>query len=182
MRSGKDAGSAVSSMRAKRAFSIVAAFACAGALTLGAASCGGRGSGGSPSVAQAERTGVVVEALSKGDGVTRAGICEQAGALTGGRAVPPEWYAEEVFDIGRETDVVALPDWSVAGFVSGAEPAAELERVAGLLSERGWTGFEGGGLSVATFYKEGGTCSWALVLCSRAGDTTSVVIQVQRST
>ncbi|WP_165056994.1 hypothetical protein [Adlercreutzia sp. ZJ176] len=93
----------------------------------------------------------------------------------------PRWFADELFPLADEEDVMASDGWTVVGFSMGCGAQEALEDVAARLREHGWQGYESGVAGVATFEKEEGTCRWAMVSCAQMPAGTSVVVRVQRA-
>lgn len=173
---------AVQRRRLMRASCAVAALAglllCAVALSHALAAGGGVGAAGGSSLAEASATGAVH-------------VRDLAGRVLGGEGVlsgeleakdeAPGWFADELFSLAGEEGVMASGDWTVVGFSADCGAQEALEDVAARLQARGWVGYESGAPGIATFSKEGGTCSWAMVSCAQMPEGTSVVVRVQRA-
>ena len=94
--------------------------------------------------------------------------------------VPP-WFEQEVVPLGMVGDGVATQDWAVVGFSAEGSVSEALEDVCLQLTSRGWTGYASGEDGLATFTKEGGVCSWAMVSCVANPDGVGVVMQIRHA-
>lgn len=88
----------------------------------------------------------------------------------------PAWFAEEVIDVAERDELRANGDWSVVSFTD-KEGIFESSVIRDL-EEKGWAVVFSGQEGVWTGVKEGGRCSWLALSCTKVGDTTCVVLQV----
>lgn len=146
-------------------------------------------SGGSAGSASGERGEPHVPSLSyeqalsqvvQGD-IGTVDALERAGFVSIAKAEVPVWFAEELLPAEMLEQGAATQDWSVVRFEDARAPAAALDGIAAVLTEKGWSGYESSAAGAATFVKEGGTCQWAMVSCMEVGGVTSVVITLQRT-
>lgn len=160
--------------RTRRALALVAAAALALAAS---GALAGEGPGGSeePAVGGAAEAGQAVL-----DGAALADALAAQGVASGAEG-PPEWFCEEVLAAEGCQGALAAADWSVVG-LSRQGPADEA--FAGLVRElagRGWSAYESGVANAATLVKEEGEVRWMTMQCVEAGSSTSVVLQLRRS-
>lgn len=87
----------------------------------------------------------------------------------------PMWFQRELGLPAEARDVRA--SGTTVSYVVDAESAWAFERVKALLAARGWTCVPLGGIEGATFLKEAGACTWALVTCTQVGSATNVVFR-----
>lgn len=141
-----------------------------------AASSGERGEPHVPSLSYEQALSQVVQ-----DDVGTVDALERAGFVSIAKAGVPVWFAEELLPVEMLEQGAATQDWSVVRFEDARAPAAALDGIAAVLTEKGWSGYESSAAGAATFVKEGGACQWAMVSCMEAGGVTSVVMALQRT-
>lgn len=141
-----------------------------------ASSSGERGEPHVPSLSYEQALSQVVQ-----DDVGTVDALERAGFVSIAKAEVPVWFAEELLPVEMLEQGAATQDWSVVRFEDARAPAAALDGIAAVLTEKGWSGYESSAAGAATFVKEGGTCQWAMVSCMEAGGVTSVVMALQRT-
>lgn len=146
-------------------------------------------SGGSAAASSGERGEPYVPSLSyeqvlsqvvQGD-IGAADVLERAGFVSIAKGEVPAWFAEELLPVEMLEQGAATQDWSVVRFEDARAPAAALDGIAAVLTEKGWSGYESSAAGTATFVKEGGACQWAMVSCMEVGGVTSVVMTLQRT-
>lgn len=141
-----------------------------------ASSSGERGEPHVPSLSYEQALSQVVQ-----DDIGTVDALERAGFVSIAKAEVPVWFAEELLPVEMLEQGAATQDWSVVRFEDARAPAAALDGIAAVLTEKGWSGYESSAAGAATFVKEGGTCQWAMVSCMEAGGVTSVVMALQRT-
>ena len=167
--------------RLGRAVAIVVIMAAALAAAIwmsggSASSSGERGEPHVPSLSYEQALSQMVQ-----DDVGTVDALERAGFVSIAKAEVPVWFAEELLPVEMLEQGAATQDWSVVRFEDARAPAAALDGIAAVLTEKGWSGYESSAAGAATFVKEGGTCQWAMVSCMEAGGVTSVVMALQRT-
>lgn len=85
----------------------------------------------------------------------------------------PTWFEQELLPLDAIGSGVATQDWGVVGFFAEGPTDEVVKDLCSQLAVRGWLGYESGEEGLATFTKEGGVCSWAMVSC--VPDRKSVV-------
>lgn len=85
----------------------------------------------------------------------------------------PEWFQEEAGALPGAHDVRV--SGSVVGYTVEGNDADVLKELQAHMTSRGWTCVPLGGIVGATFVKESGSFTWALVTCTQVGSVTSVV-------
>lgn len=169
--------------RLERAVAIVVimtvALAAAIWMSGGSAAASSSGERGEPYVPSLSYEQVLSQVV-QGD-IGAADVLERAGFVSIAKAEVPVWFAEELLPAEMLEQGAATQDWSVVRFEDARAPAAALDGIAAVLTEKGWSGYESSAAGAATFVKEGGTCQWAMVSCMEVGGVTSVVITLQRT-
>lgn len=141
-----------------------------------ASSSGERGEPHVPSLSYEQALSQVVQ-----DDIGTVDALERAGFVSIAKAEVPVWFAEELLPVEMLEQGAATQDWSVVRFEDARAPAAALDGIAAVLTEKGWSGYESSAAGTATFVKEGGACRWAMVSCMEVGGVTSVVMTLQRT-
>lgn len=167
--------------RLERAVTIVVIMAVALAAAIwmsggSASSSGERGEPHVPSLSYEQALSQVVQ-----DDIGTVDALERAGFVSIAKAEVPVWFAEELLPVEMLEQGAATQDWSVVRFEDARAPAAALDGIAAVLTEKGWSGYESSAAGTATFVKEGGACRWAMVSCMEVGGVTSVVMTLQRT-
>lgn len=89
----------------------------------------------------------------------------------------PVFFQEEIGLMKGAHDVRSNEGGSVVGYlVDGSEDGIFASLRAHML-QRGWSEVSLGSSGGATFVKEDGACTWALVTCTQVGQATSVVFR-----
>lgn len=92
----------------------------------------------------------------------------------------PDWFSEEVAPDASDV-IYADAAWSLVrmDMPDGAHEA--LSRLGEDLAARGWGKVESGYEGLATFVKEGGSCTWLMAECEQRGDGgASMVLHIAR--
>lgn len=169
--------------RLERAVAIVVimtvALAAAIWMSGGSAAASSSGERGEPYVPSLSYEQVLSQVV-QGD-IGAADVLERAGFVSIAKAEVPAWFAEELLPVEMLEQGAATQDWSVVRFEDARAPAAALDGIAAVLTEKGWSGYESSAAGTATFVKEGGACRWAMVSCMEVGGVTSVVMTLQRT-
>lgn len=95
-------------------------------------------------------------------------------AQTGERSLP-EFFEKEIGFLAGARDVRSSGAGRVVGYLVDDGSREALESVRRLMSRAGWSEVSLGGEQGATFVKEGGDCTWALVTCTQTVSATAVV-------
>lgn len=93
----------------------------------------------------------------------------------------PTWFEQELLPLDAIGSGVATQDWGVVGFFAEGPTDEVVKDLCSQLAMRGWLGYESGEEGLATFTKEGGVCSWAMVSCVPSSEGTCVVIRVRHA-
>ena len=128
----------------------------------------------SASPAVGARTGMRANALV--DVANPLTTLERAEELAqAGTAQLPEYFREEIGLPDGARDARVNEDGTVVGCTVDATPDAALQLVSARMGQGGWLKVDLGDGMGATFVKDGGFCTWALVTCTQTGRTTSIV-------
>lgn len=158
---------------------VIMAAALAAAIWMSGGSASSSGERGEPHVPFLSYEQALSQVVQ--DDVGTVDALERAGFVSIAKAEVPVWFAEELLPVEMLEQGAATQDWSVVRFEDARAPAAALDGIAAVLTEKGWSGYESSAAGAATFVKEGGTCQWAMVSCMEAGGVTSVVMALQRT-
>lgn len=110
------------------------------------------------------------------DGLDPYGSLERIEQVAAGaEASLPPYFEEEIGLVEGARDLRADSSGLVVGYVLDMPCDQAAKAVSAHMEEAGWSEVELGGVSGATFVKEGGSCTWTLVTCTQAGSATSVV-------
>ncbi|MBR5260385.1 MAG: hypothetical protein IKV48_07980 [Eggerthellaceae bacterium] len=88
----------------------------------------------------------------------------------------PLWFSEELFDESQATELYANEDETIFGLNVDKSPAASFNEICTSMESKGWVRIESGMEHCATFIREQGDPSWALVSCTNTGSGTSIVV------
>ncbi len=158
---------------------VIMAVALAAAIWMSGGSASSSGERGGPHVPSLSYEQALSQEV-QGD-IGAADVLERAGFVSIAKAEVPAWFAEELLPVEMLEQGAATQDWSVVRFEDARAPAAALDGIAAVLTEKGWSGYESSAAGTATFVKEGGACRWAMVSCMEVGGVTSVVMTLQRT-
>lgn len=121
---------------------------------------------------------------SAGEAVLQGSTAEEALAAQGLSPVSegevPAWVADEVLDASLCAGAYANGDWSVLGVVREGSAAELFGEMSAALEQRGWAAHDSGAANVATFTKEEGEATWAMLQCTAVGGWTTAVLQLSR--
>lgn len=92
----------------------------------------------------------------------------------------PDGFEEELFSIQGFQEVQQSSDGGVVGMVSAESPSETLDRCRSSMEGRGWTYMESGQGNRGTFVKGQGQYGWCCIDCTAVGDSTSVVVLLER--
>lgn len=119
-----------------------------------------------------------------GESVSRSEILSAEGAVrvvesktSAFAADVPSWFETELFSVDA-AECFAGADETVWGFIVGGGSAACFADVCSQMEERGWSRVESGLEDCVSFVREEGEARWALVSCSSAGGSTTIVVQL----
>lgn len=88
-----------------------------------------------------------------------------------------ETYALELFDANGYQDVCVSEDQQVVGFSTDMTAEETFSQISEILTSKGWRAVPSGSSVMASFEKEDGRYSWALVSCVQMSEGCSAVIQ-----
>ena len=119
-------------------------------------------------------------------GCSAAAALETAGDLANGSLAHesyrvqalPSWFAEELFDASEATEAYANEQGTVFGLVLPENADAAFAWICDRMAEGAWIRAESGTPGCASFVREDGPPSWALVTCTDVGAGASVVVCV----
>lgn len=89
----------------------------------------------------------------------------------------PEFFQEEIGLLKGARDVRANGAGSVVGFMVDDTEDGTFESLRAHMLQKGWSEVSLGSVDGATFVKDGGACTWALVTCTQVGQATGVVFR-----
>ena len=92
-----------------------------------------------------------------------------------GQGQLPGWFEEEIGLLRGARNVRVDGTGHVVGLLVDGALHDALEDVRESMMRAGWSAVSLGEAEGATFVKEGGTCTWALVTCTQVGSSTAVV-------
>lgn len=128
---------------------------------------------GSPAQAVADGGIRAADIVGEGDaGETLNKIEELADAS---QAKLPAYFEEEIGLLDGARDVRANDTGRVVGFLVDGSSHEAFDCVRENMIRTGWSEISLGETEGATFVKEGGSCTWALVTCTQVGPATAVV-------
>lgn len=87
----------------------------------------------------------------------------------------PAYFEEEIGLLDGARDVRADDTGRVVGFLVDITSHEAFGCVRENMAKAGWSEISLGDAEGATFVKEGGACTWALVTCTQVGSATAVV-------
>lgn len=128
---------------------------------------------GATDAAELANAGINASALSSAGDVDA--MLERLEALAESTESPPAWFSDEIGILPEARNVRV--SGSVVGYSVTGDSDKTLQLLRANMFDRGWTCVSLGGLEGATFVKESGVCTWALVTCAQVGSTTSVVVR-----
>lgn len=131
------------------------------------------GASGSPVQAAADE-GIRATEIVKAVGADAA-LSRMEELAASGKAQLPVYFEREIGlpDGARDTRVDSTG--RVVGFLVDGPSHEVFVRMRESMARAGWSEVSLGETEGATFVKEGGLCSWALVTCTQVGSATSVV-------
>lgn len=88
----------------------------------------------------------------------------------------PTWFEEELFDGAHAEALYANGDETVFGLVASGSVQDALNRIGEEMAQRGWVRVDGKSEGIASFVREEGPPTWALVSCTGIGADTSIVV------
>ena len=100
--------------------------------------------------------------------------------MTAEQALAAQGYAE-VLPASRCEGCFAAEDWQVVGLSMSGAADEVFDSLLADLAERGWCAYESGIDHAATLTKEEGEAQWMMMQCATIGGSTSVVLQLSRS-
>lgn len=165
------------SAKARPLCGAAAVAALVAAVALG--SCGGGPGGPQPIPTGGHTMGTMAQLVF--DGMT----AEQALAAQGYAAATPDdvppWFDAEVLPASRCEGCFAAEGWQVVGLSMAGAADEVFDSLLADLAERGWCAYESGIDHAATLTKEEGEAQWMMMQCATIGGSTSVVLQLSRS-
>lgn len=153
----------------------VAALVAAVALS----SCGGEPGGPQPIPTGGHAMGTMAQLVL--DGMTAEQALAAQGYATATQADVPPWFDAEVLPASRCEGCFAAEGWQVVGLSMAGAADEVFDSLLTDLVERGWCAYESGIGHAATLTKEEGEAQWMMMQCAAIGGSTSVVLQLSRS-
>ena len=89
----------------------------------------------------------------------------------------PDAFSHEIGTLPDARDLRANAEGTVISYLVEGDEDATLKRIVDSLESKGWISVPLGGACGASFVKDSGACTWAVVSCTEVGDSTSVVIR-----